>query len=59
MHGRSRLDMRKHFFNDRVPKSWHRFPREVVDAPGLSVFRRHLDNALNEVVRQMDLPLQN
>lgn len=36
--GRFGLDIRKNFFTVRVP-------REVVDAPGLAVFKRHLDNA--------------
>jgi len=28
-------------------KPWNSLPREVVDAPYLSVFQRHLDNTLN------------
>ncbi|KAK4824876.1 hypothetical protein QYF61_021083 [Mycteria americana] len=61
--GRFRLDIRKHFFTERVAKHWNRLPKEVVDAPSLSVFKRHLDNALNnmlyllvspELVRQLD-----
>ncbi|GAB0208170.1 mitochondrial enolase superfamily member 1 [Grus japonensis] len=48
--GRFRLDFRKHFFTERVAKPWNRLPREMVDAPCLSVFKRHLDNALNNML---------
>ncbi|KAK4829373.1 hypothetical protein QYF61_003496 [Mycteria americana] len=48
--GRFRLDIRKHLFTDRVVKHWNRLPGEVVDAPSLSVFKRHLDNALNNML---------
>ena len=45
--GRFSLDIRKHFFTEAVVKHWNMLPREVVDAPSLSVFQRHLENALN------------
>lgn len=32
---RLRVDPRKKFFPKRVLKHWHRFPREVVNAPSL------------------------
>jgi len=58
-----RPGIRKHFFTERVVKHWNRLPREVVDAPSLSAFKRHLDTALNnmlqllvrpEMIRQLD-----
>jgi len=48
--GRFRLDTRKHFFTKRVVKHCNRLRREVVDAPSLSVFKRCLENALNNML---------
>jgi len=45
--GRVRLDFRKNFFAERVVRHWKRLPKEVVNAPSMSVLKRHLDNALN------------
>ena len=50
LQGRFSLDIRKHFFTKRVVKHWKRLPREVVDAPSLSVFKWHLGNALNNML---------
>jgi len=44
------LDISKQFFTKRAVKCWKRLPREVVDAPSLSVFQRHLDNSLNNML---------
>jgi len=48
--GRFRLDIRRHFFTERVVIHWNRLPGEVVDAPSPSVFKRLLDNALKNVL---------
>ncbi|KFV53779.1 hypothetical protein N341_11852, partial [Tyto alba] len=49
LQGRFRLDIRKHFFTERMVKHWNRLLQEVVDAPSLSMFKTHLDNVLNNV----------
>ena len=48
--GRFRRDRRKHVFTERVVRPWNRLPGQAVDAPSLSVFQRHLDNALNTML---------
>ena len=47
---RFRLSIRKHFFTVRIVRHWNRLLREVVDTPWLSVFKRHLDNAINNTL---------
>ena len=45
-----RLDRREQFCIMRVVRHWNRLPREVVNVPCLSVFKNHLDNALNNML---------
>ena len=40
-------DTKKIFLTERVFRHKNRLPREMADASCLSVFNRHLDNALN------------
>jgi len=45
-----RLDIRKKLFTTTIVRPWPRLPRQVVDAPGLEVFKARLDGALSTLV---------
>lgn len=47
---RLRLDIRKCFFTKKVVKHQNRIPRDVIDAPNLSAFKKHLGNATNNML---------
>lgn len=48
--GRFRLDIRKKLFTVRVVKHWKWLPKKMLDASCLSVFKKYLDNAFNNML---------
>jgi len=40
---RSRLDIRKYFFSQRVVQQWNSLPQHVIEAQSVTAFKRHFD----------------
>lgn len=49
--GKVSLDITKHLSTKSVLKHWNRVSEDMVAAPRLSVFKRHLDNTLNNMFK--------
>jgi len=48
--GRFGLAIRKKFFTMRLLRHWHRFAREMVNAPFLETLKARLDGALSNLI---------
>ncbi|KGL84514.1 hypothetical protein N309_15342, partial [Tinamus guttatus] len=48
--GRFTLDIRENFHMERGVKHWNRLPREMLKSLSLAAFKKHIDEALRDIV---------
>ena len=47
---RCRLDLRRHFFSERVIDRWNRLPQQAIDSPTINAFKSRLDRTRLNVI---------
>ena len=45
---RSRLDIRKHYFSQRIVNDWNKLPTSVVEAESVNAFKNRYDRYITE-----------
>ena len=54
---RNRLNIRNHFFSQRVIDFWNALPQEAIDADSIDTFKKHLSYNLNNIILGLHKPL--
>jgi hypothetical protein len=52
---RSKLDIRKNFFSQRVVNSWNGLPESVVEADSVNNFKSRYDKYINDLCRNSEI----
>jgi len=51
---RTRLDLRKHFFSQRVVNEWNNLPQHVIEASRVNMFKNRLDKYWRDMSNKSD-----